>query len=83
MAIDAVIEGVRHKTDKTELTLKPRRTSSGILSIAGRRKLLITLNPDYTPQVGDEIWGNAHEVVIKDHKFRRIMRLWDGTHEIL
>jgi hypothetical protein len=83
MAIDAVIEGVRYKTDKTELTLKPRMMRDGQLSNPGRRRLYITINPHYTPKVGDEIWGNTHQVMIGEHEFRRIMRLWDGTYEVL
>jgi len=85
MAIDAVIESVRRQPDKTRLLLKPRRDRDGQLTIAGRRELFITKNPNYDPQVGDEIWGNTHQVVISkrgtDHKFRRIARYFDGTFE--
>ena len=87
MAIDARISAVRRRADKTELTLEPRRDRNGQLTIAGRRHLLITKNPDYAPQVGDEIWGVCDQVVIskagKDHKFRRIMRLYDGSEQVL
>lgn len=76
MSIDAVISAVRREPDKTWLLLSPRLESDGTRSIAGRRQLSITHNPAYTPQTGDQIWGNAHEVVISkggvDHKFRRI-----------
>lgn len=83
MAIDAKIVAVRRAEDKTTLTLAPRRQSDGTLSIAGRRQLFITKNPDYEPQVGDEIWGNANQVMIREHSFRRIMELWNGTFEVL
>jgi hypothetical protein len=29
------------------------------------------------------IWGNAHECIIGEHRFRRIMQLFDGTEEVL
>lgn len=86
MSIDAVIDAVKRHPDKTELWLRAR-VEDGQSSIAGRRWLLITKRADYEPQTGDQIWGNAHQVVItkdgKDYKFGRIMRLWDGTEEVL
>lgn len=84
MSIDAVIEAVRREPDKTFLLLKPRVDSKGIKSIPGQRQLYITRNPKYEPQVGDEIWGNAQQVVINsDHSFRRMRKLWDGSFEAL
>lgn len=87
MAIDARISMVHRQADKTRLLLEARHGRNGELTLPGRREMFITKNPDYEPQVGDEIWGNAHEVVISklgtDHKFRRIMRLYDGTFETL
>lgn len=82
MSIDAVIIGVRREPDKTLLTLAPRRESDGTLSIAGRRQLYITKNLAYEPQIRDEIWGNTSQVMIGEHSFRRIMKLWDGTFEV-
>ena len=79
MAINAKIEAVRHKATKHVLVLKPRVFGE----VAGRRILHVTKNPDYVPQVGDEIWGNAHECRIGQHAFRRIMQLWDGTEQVL
>jgi hypothetical protein len=83
MSIDAVISAVRREDDKTWLLLSPRQESDGTFSIAGRRQLYITLNPDHAPQTGEQIWGNAHEVKIGEHSYRRIMKLWDGTFETL
>lgn len=83
MSIDAHISAVRRYANKTELSLEPRRSPDRQSGIPGRRKLMITKNPNYKPQVGDEIWGNAHQCMIGDHSFRRIMRLYDGTEEIL
>lgn len=79
MSIDAKIEVIRHKPHKHVVLLKPRYPGG----IAGRRELHITRNPEYIPQVGDEIWGNAHQCVVNGHEYRRIMQLWDGTEEIL
>lgn len=87
MAIDAVIDSIKRYDNKTVLLLRPRIDGDGHASIAGRRKLLITRNPDYEPQTGDEIWGNAHEVVISkngiDFKFNRIVRHHDGRETVL
>lgn len=87
MSIDAVIDAIKRHPDKTELWLRPRIDSEGLATIAGRRWLLITVNPDYAPQTGDQVWGNAHQVVISkggiNFKFGRIMRLFDGTEEVL
>lgn len=87
MSIDAVIDAVKRHPDKTELWLRPRIDNGGRATLAGRRRLLITVNPDYAPQTGDQIWGNAHQVVISkhgvDYKFGRIMRLFDGSEEVL
>lgn len=87
MSIDAVIEVVYRRENMTRLLLKPRRDQRGrLLSIAGRRELLITKNADYAPQIGDEIWGNSSEVVISknkvDHKFRRIERIYGGGYQV-
>jgi hypothetical protein len=87
MAIDAVIDAVKRHPDKTELWLRARIDNEGRATLKGRRRLLITVNPDYAPQTGDEIWGNAHQVVISkngiDYKFSRIMLLFDGTEKVL
>ena len=82
MSIDAVIVGVRREPDKTLLTLAPRRELDGTLSIAGRRQLYITKNPDYEPQLRDEIWGNSGQVMIREHSFRRMAKLFDGSFEV-
>ena len=79
MSIDAVIEAIRHDEHKHVLWLR-RRTPDGI---AGSRELHITTNNEYIPQVGDEIWGNAHACCINGREYRRIMRMWDGTEEVL
>lgn len=79
MAIDARITAVRHEKDKHVLLLVGREKGKK----PGRRELHITRNPAYVPQVRDEIWGNAHECVIGEHRFRRIMQLWDGAEEVL
>jgi hypothetical protein len=79
MAIDARIASVRHAPTKHILKLVP----SGPGAIAGRRTLHITRNPNYEPHAGDLIWGNAHQCMIGQHDFRRIMQLWDGTEEVL
>ena len=79
MSIDARIVAIRHKTNKHVLTLVKRER----YGYAGRRILHITRNPDYVPQVGDEIWGNANQCMIRGHEFRRIMQLWDGSEEFL
>lgn len=79
MSIDARIISVRRRADRTDLVLEPRQQAA----IAGRRQLSITKNPDYEPQVGDKIWGNAHQCMIGRHEFRRIMLLWDGTRQVL
>lgn len=87
MAIDAVVDAVKRHPDKTELWLRPRIDSEGHSTLAGRRRLLITKNPEYEPQTGDEIWGNTQQVVISkngiDHKFGRIMKFFDGDEEVL
>lgn len=83
MAIDAVIEVVHRQSDMTRLLLKPRRDRDGQLTIAGQRELLITKNPAYEPQVGDQIWGNTHQVKIRGHDFRRIMRVYGDRFEVL
>jgi hypothetical protein len=87
MSVDAVIDAVKRHPDKTELWLRPRVERDGTATLRGRRLLTITVNPAYAPQPGDEIWGNAHQVVISkngtDHKFGRIMRRFDGTEEVL
>jgi hypothetical protein len=87
MAIDAVIDAVKRYPDKTELWLRRRIDAEGHSTLRGRRRLLITKNPDYEPQTGDEIWGNTRQVVIskqgQDHKFGRIMRIFDGTEQVL
>src|SRR5690554_3634341 len=57
MSIDAVIDAVKRHPTKTELWIRPRIDSEGLSTIAGRRHLLITVNPDYAPQTGDPIWG--------------------------
>ena len=77
MAINAKIEAVRHTPAKHIVWLKPSEPGA----IAGRRELHLTQNPDYVPQVGDAIWGNAHECKIGRHEFRRIMQLWDGSEQ--
>lgn len=83
MAIDAVIESVRHGEERDRLLLKPRIDKSGRETIPGRRVLYITKNPERAPRVGDEIWGGAHTVRIDGHQFNRIMPLYDGTFEVL
>jgi hypothetical protein len=79
MAIDARVASVRHTPTKHILKLAPSQPGA----IAGRRTLHITRNPDYVPHAGDKIWGNAHQVMIGQHEFRRIMQLFDGTEEVL
>lgn len=79
MAINARIESVRHTETKHILLLKPSEPGA----IAGRRELHIALNPDRVPHAGDLVWGNAHEVVIGETHYRRIMQLWDGTEQVL
>lgn len=87
MSIDAVIDAIKRHPDHIELWLRSRIDSDGLATIAGRRHLLITCNPDCDPQTGDQVWGNAHQVVIsrggKDHLFGRVMRLWSGTKWVL
>jgi hypothetical protein len=83
MSIDAVISAVRREQDKTWLLLSPRQEEDGTFSLAGRRQLYITNNPNHQPQTGEQIWGNAHEVMIGEHRYQRIMRLWDGTYVVL
>jgi hypothetical protein len=74
MSIDAVIVGIRREPDRTMLTLAPRRERDGTLSIAGRSQLYITKNPNYEPQIRDEIWGNTSQVMIGDHEFSRLTK---------
>lgn len=79
MSIDARIQAVRNKPNKHILWLEGRKKGER----PGQRELHIAHNPNYTPQVGDEIWGNCSSCMIGKHEFRRIMRLYDGTEETL
>lgn len=79
MSISARITAVRHERDKHVLTLASTEKGTG----PGRRILHIQRNQAYTPSVRDEVWGNAHEVVIGGHLFRRIMQMWDGIEQVL
>ena len=83
MAIDAVIDVIRHRETCYQLWLRPRIDSDGRATQRGRRRVMIERNPDYVPQPGDEIWGNSAELVISkggiDHKFP--VALWGANHD--
>lgn len=83
MAIDAVIDAIRHREAAYQLWLRPRIDKDGQKTQAGRRRVMIERNPNYTPQPGDEIWGNSAELVISkngtDHKFR--ISMWGAAYD--
>ena len=83
MALDGVIESLRRHVDYTEVYLKPRVDKQGIKTIAGRRRVLLSINQDYTPQIGDELWGGVGFAIISkggvDHHFDRLVQKQGGA----
>lgn len=59
MAIDAVIERIRHTEDGLRLELTPRVGTDGQDTCPGRPALTIRGTRRFEPKVGDEIWGSA------------------------
>jgi hypothetical protein len=78
MALDGVIDALKRHDTYTEVWLRPRIDSEGQRSIAGQRRVLISVNPNYTPQTGDQLWGGVGFAVISkdgvDHRFDRLVQ---------
>ena len=78
MAIDGKIATIRYGQNYTTVILRQRVPDQ----LTGADRLEITLNPDYTPQLRDEIWGNGSTLMIRDHSFGRIRKNYDGSRYV-
>lgn len=78
MAIDAVIAGVRYGKRFTTVVLRQRTPDQP----TGADRLELTLNPDYTPQLRDAVWGNGSILMIGGHEFGRIRTNYNGVRYV-